>query len=182
MSDDVETCGHPTADGSPCGNPPGENGWCWIPSHNPGDNSDNAGRPSKLTRERCDRITSSIAEGKSIVSAARMESVHPATVYAWIEKGEDHDTDPEFDVDPYGYFHERFVRARGLGEDAYVQDVLDIAREQGDLSTLLSMLKQRYPESWGDVERGEQAGGVVVNVSDADEFEVDPDTLEVSEP
>jgi hypothetical protein len=43
------------------------------------------------------------------------------------------------------------------------------------------MLKQRYPESWGDVDRGEQQGGVVVNVGDPDEYEIDPDTLEVQE-
>jgi len=180
MTDD--TCGYPTADGSPCQNPAGENGRCWIPSHNPNGSDENPhGAPSKLTRETCDRITSAIAEGKSIVSAARMEGIHPATVHAWVQKGEDHDPDPDFDTDPYGYFHDRFVRARGLGEDSYVQDALDIAREEGDLSTLLSMLKQRYPESWGDVNRGEQSGGVVVNVSEPDEYTVDPNTLEVTE-
>jgi len=51
----------------------------------------------------------------------------------------------------------------------------------GDLATLMSMLKQRYPESWGEVDRGEQAGGVVVNVGDPDEYSVDPDTLEATE-
>ena len=182
MPDETGVCGHPTegGDGPPCQNPGTRpDGRCHH--HTDAADEDSGGRPSKLTRERCDRITSSIAEGKSIVSAARMEGIHPATLHAWVQKGEDHDPDPEFEADPYGYFHDRFVRARGLGEDAYVQDALDLAREEGDLSTLLSMLKQRYPESWGDVDRGEQSGGVVVNVSEPDEYNVDPDTLEVTE-
>jgi len=45
----------------------------------------------------------------------------------------------------------------------------------------MAMLKQRYPESWGDVDRGQQAGGVTVNVGDPDEHEIDPDTLEVQD-
>lgn len=32
-----ERCGCPTSDGSPCRNPAGEDGTCWVPSHGPED-------------------------------------------------------------------------------------------------------------------------------------------------
>lgn len=176
---DSEICGALTADDEPCQNPATDGDSCWIPAH--GGDADDHGRPSKLTKDRVDRITSHIAEGKSVASATRMERTPPSTFYNWLDKAEEPEGDPDFDEDPYGYLLDRFVRARGLGEDAYVQDALDLAREEGDLSTLLSMLKQRYPDSWGDVDRGQQAGGVVVNVGEPDEVEIDPESLEVKE-
>lgn len=182
MSD--EQCGHETASGEECKNPTtddGDPGRCWIDSHN--DTAVEAGqpgRPTTLDKDTVDSITSHVAEGKSVASATRMETVPPSTFYNWLDKApENPPADPTFDDAPYAYLLDRFVRARGHGEDAYVQQVLDIAREQGDLATLMSMLKQRYPDSWGDVDRGQQQGGVVVNVSEPDEYEVDPDSLEV---
>jgi len=180
MSDDTDKCNHPLPGGGTCDNPATDGDTCWIPSH--GGDADDHGRPLSLEKQTVDRITSHIAEGKSVASATRMETVPPSTFYNWLDKApESPPTDPTFEDSPYAYLLDRFVRARGLGEDAYVQDVLDIAREQGDLATLMSMLKQRYPDSWGDVDRGQQAGGVVVNVDTPDEYEINPDTLEVQE-
>ena len=182
MSDD-EVCGHPTGggDGPPCQNPASDGDSCWIPSHG-GSVTDHGKRSTRLSKQTVDRITSHIAEGKSVASATRMETIPPSTFYNWLDKAPDETpADPEFEDAPYAYLLDRFVRARGLGEDTYVQDALDLAREQGDLSTLMAMLKQRYPESWGEVDRGEQSGGVVVNVGEPDEYEIDPDTLEVQE-
>lgn len=178
MADDI--CGHPTADGDPCQNPSGENGRCWIPAHNGEDDEYPSGRDTILDEDLAKQITRPIAEGKSVKSAARMAGVHPATVYTWLEKGDDADS-TEWDDDVYGAFHDRFVRARGLGEDAYVDHIMDVAREEGDLVTLMSMLKQRYPDSWGDVDRGEQAGGVVVYADEPEEFEIDGESLEVTQ-
>jgi len=180
----TDKCGHPTQAGGECSNPTtddGDPGKCWIPSHNEtAVESDQPGRPTTLDKSIVDNITSHIAEGKSVASATRMETVPPSTFYNWLDKAPDPlPADPEFDTDPYAYLLDRFVRARGHGEDAYVQEVLDIAREQGDLATLMSMLKQRYPDSWGEVDRGQQQGGVVVNVDTPDEYDIDPDTLEV---
>lgn len=181
MTDESDTCGAETASGTPCQNPVTDGDSCWIPTHG-GNAEDHGKRSTRLDKDVVDSITSHIAEGKSVASATRMERIPPSTFYNWLDKApEDPPEDPEFDTHPYAYLLDRFVRARGLGEDAYVQQVLDIAREEGDLSTLLSMLKQRYPESWGDVKRGEQAGGVVVNVGEPEEHEIDPETLEVSE-
>lgn len=174
MTDDI--CGVTTTQDQPCQNPAGENGFCWISSHNPGTDEENPhGRDPKLTQERQEKIASAIEAGKSVVSAARMAGIHPATIYSWLEKGEDQDEGI------YGDFHDRFVRARGQGEDTYVEALIDIARDQDDTATLMSMLKQRYPESWGDVDRGEQSGQVVVNTEAPETTEIDPDSLEVKE-
>lgn len=176
--DDTAVCGHPTADDSPCQNPVTDGDSCWIPAH--GGNAEDHGRPSRLDKERVDSITSHVAEGKSVASAARMERIAPSTFYNWLDKApESLPDDPTFDDAPYAYLLDRFVRARGLGEDTYVRDIMEMAREEGDLASLMSMLKQRYPESWGDVDRGEQSSGVTVNVGDAEEHEIDPDSLEV---
>ena len=171
-----ETCGHPTdgGDGPPCDLPASRpDGRC----HHHTDTEDtNTGRPreapSKATEEQ---IAGVIEGGGSIREACRRAGVHPSTFYSWMEYGE------EEDAGPFADFRDRLVRARGEGESQYRQTLMEIAEDTGDTATLMAMLKQRYPESWGEVDRGEQQGGVVVNVGDPDEYEVDPDTLEVQE-
>jgi hypothetical protein len=53
------------------------------------------------------------------------------------------------------------VRARGEGEAKYRTTLMKLAEETGDTATLMAMLKQRYPEAWSEVDRGEQADGQV---------------------
>lgn len=172
MTDD--TCGHPTADGEPCQNPASEGDSCWLDEH--GGSANPSGRqreaPDKATQEQ---IASVIEGGGSIREACRKAGVHPETFYRWMEYGTDED------AGPFQEFRERLTRARGEGEGQYRQTLIDIAEANGDTATLMAMLKQRYPDSWGDVDRGEQSSGVVVNVGEADEYEVDPDTLEVKD-
>lgn len=151
----TEYCGsEDTATGDPCQRPAGwgtdrTTGYCRT--HEAG-GEEPGGRDPKLTKERQEAICSAIEDGKSVTSAARMAGVAPSTVYAWIDRGEDQTEGI------YAEFSERFARARGHGEDFYVTSAIRLAQEEGDLATLMSMLKQRYPESWGDVDRGEQAG------------------------
>ena len=178
MTDGV--CGHPTADGSPCQNPTTDDGdadRCWIDGHN--EASVEAGQPGRdrepPTRETQERIAAVIESGGSLREAARKSGVHREQIGRWMEYGD------EEDAGPFADFRDRLVRARGEGESQYRQTLMAIAEENGDTATLMAMLKQRYPESWGDVDRGEQQGGVVVNVGEPDEYEVDPDTLEVQE-
>jgi len=181
MSDD-DVCGHPTqgGDGPPCQHPTtddGDNDRCWVDAHNETPTESNAtGRPRKRPSvEQQEKIAGVIENGGSIREACRRASVHTSTFYSWMEYGEE---EPE---SAWGEFRERLVRARGEGEGQYRQTLMQIAEENGDTATLMAMLKQRYPESWGDVDRGEQSSGVVVNVGDPDEYEVNPDTLEVEE-
>lgn len=148
---DADRCGYEKDDGHPCELPACRaDGRCWH--HTEAEERTNGGRDPKLTLERQEQICGAIENGKSVKSAARMAGIHPATVYSWLDKGEDQDEGI------YADFRDRFVRARGHGEDLYVQSALDLALEEGDIATLMSMLKQRYPDSWGDVDRGEQSG------------------------
>lgn len=171
MSDDTDICGYPTANGGPCQNPATEGDSCWIDAHG---GSTSVGRkrepPSKATQEQ---IASVIESGGSIQEACRRAGTHREQFYRWMQYGD------EEDAGPFQEFRDRLVRARGEGEGEYREALLEIARENDDTATLMAMLKQRYPESWGDVKRGEQAGGVVVNVGDPEEHEIDPETLEV---
>jgi len=170
---DKDTCGYvKDSDGDPCGLPACRpDGRCWH--HTEVVEQQRGGRDSKLTKQREEKIAQAIEDGKSITSAVRMAGISKPTFYRWMEWGEDEAEGL------YRDFYDRIVRARGHGEDFYVRALIQIAKEEGDTATLMSMLKQQYPEEWGDVKRGEQAGGVVVQVGDSDEYEIDPDTLEV---
>lgn len=173
MTDDI--CGYDdTTTGHPCRHPAGS---CPVPTHNGAvpDGGNPQGRGTALNQELIESITTHIAEGKSVNSAARMNGIPTSTFYNWLDRGESESDSI------YGELLERYVRARGLGEDYVYSTVWDIAAEEGDLATLMSILKQRYPESWGSVNRGEQAAGVIVELGEAEEYEIDPETLEVIE-
>ena len=157
MSDDV--CGHETAENEPCQNPASKpDGKCWM--HTDVDEPDNIGRDSKLTKEREEQIASAIEDGKSMVSAARMAGVSPNAVYSWLEKGE------EQEEGIYAMFHDRLTRAKGHGEDHYFNLAMELAKENGDHRFIASLMKQRYPDSWGETDTGVDADNVTIEVSE----------------
>jgi len=157
MSEDI--CGEPTADGSPCENPACRaDGKCWM--HTGTENRQDPGRDSKLTKERQEAIAAMIEDGHSIEAAARANNVHPSNVFEWVNKGE------EQDEGIYAEFRERFTRAKGVREQEFVDLIKDLAREQGDHRFLMSMLKRRHPESWGDTETGVEADTLNIQVSE----------------
>lgn len=166
MSEDI--CGSEnTTTGEPCQWAPGDS----CPYHDVEDPPD-MGRPSKLTKQRQEAIASAIEQGESITGAARMNGIHPETFYNWMQRGE------QEEEGPYADFFERLTRARGYGEHFYVEALVEMAKDSNDTAALMSMLKQRYPETWGNVDRGEQAGGVQVYTDAAETTEIDPETLE----
>jgi hypothetical protein len=93
-----------------------------------------------------------------------MAGVDRTTVYGWIDRGEadkDAGEDNEF-VD----FYDRLTRAKGHGEDFYHSLALELAKENGDHRFIASLMKQRYPNSWGDTETGVESDAVTINVSE----------------
>lgn len=162
MSEDI--CGYEdTSSGEPCEWSPGDS----CPFHNVDDPPDN-GRPTKLTKEREEKIAQAIEDGKSMRSAARMAGVHPNTIFAWLDRGEGQDEGI------YADFHDRIERARGHGEDYYHSLAMELAIENGDHRFIASLMKQRYPESWGETETG--VDGVTIEVgSEVVEIEADAD-------
>lgn len=164
MTDD-DICGAECDDGSKCQRDPG-----WGTESDIGpcvdhDESETgtAHRPTKLTDERQASIAEMIEEGHSIAAAARSNDITSQTFFNWMERGE------QADAGPFADFFDRITRARGTGEARYVDAIVEIAKENDDTATLMSLLKSRYPDSWGDVERGEQAGGVEVVIPEAKE-------------
>lgn len=153
MTDDI--CGAETSDGTPCEWKPGES----CPFHDVEETPDN-GRPTKLSKERQESIASQIEQGKSAESAARMNGIHPATFYNWLDRGRDEENTI------YADFAERVTRAYGFGENKYFNEVWEIAKEEGDHRFLASLMKQRYPDSWGETETGVDADTVEIKISE----------------
>jgi len=157
MSDDI--CGHETAENEPCQNPGSEpDGKCWH--HTQVKEQRRGGRDSKLTKEREEKIAQAIEAGKSMTIAARKAGVSRNAVYSWIEKGEDQEEGL------YADFHDRIRRARGEGEDFYLSLALEMAKENGDHRFIASLMKQRYPDSWGETDTGVDADTVKLEVSE----------------
>jgi len=156
MTDDL--CGSTnTSSGDPCKWNIAKKGEC--PFHNTDDPPEN-GRESKLSKEREEQIAQAIERGKSINSAARMAGITPQTVYNWLDRGEDEENTV------YADFFERITRAKGFGEDKYFNVIWEMAKEEGDHRFLASLMKQRYPDSWGDTDTGVDADTVTIEVSE----------------
>jgi transposase-like protein len=102
-----------------------------------------------------------LKSGHSIGAAARSNGITVQTFFNWMERGKDADDGA------FAKFFDRITRARGVGESRYVDAIVEIAKENDDTATLMSLLKSRYPDAWGDVERSGQTGGVEVVVPEA---------------
>jgi transposase-like protein len=148
MSD--ERCGSTnTTTGEPC-----QNNADSCPWHNT-DDPPETGRPSKLSYERQEKIATALESGKSLNSAARMAGVTPQVVYNWLDRGEAEKQQGK--ENEYTEFLDRITRAKGHGEDFYYNLALELAKENEDHRFIASLMKQRYPDSWGDTETGVDA-------------------------
>ena len=155
----TDICGVETTKGEPCQNPAESCPW-----HNVDEKPDN-GRDTKLSLERQEQIATAIEQGKSLTSAARMAGVDRTTVYGWIERGEaDAESGEENGVTEC---YLRLTRANGHGEDFYFELALELARENGDHQFIASLMKQRYPDSWGETETGVSSPDIEISVSEA---------------
>jgi transposase-like protein len=85
-----------------------------------------------------------LEKGHSVAAACRCNGIGQSTFYDWLDRGDDQEEGI------YADFSERVARARGVGERQLVDELLEMAREEHDARTILSVLKNRYPESWGD--------------------------------
>lgn len=151
------TCDSQTLDGGTCDNPAGENGRCWIPSHNPDTAEENPqGRDPKLTKERQEAIASMLESGHSVAAACRCNGIGQSTFYEWLDKAN------QQEEGIYAEFADRVARARGTGERKLVDELLEMAHEERDARTILSVVKNRYPESWGETDDGTQEERVEV--------------------
>lgn len=112
MTDD--TCGHPTADGSPCQHPTtddGDSGRCWIPSHNDADvSTDAGGRDFSLDESDHDDLFEAARSGASKAGCARAAGVSKSQLARYLNE---HDE-----------FRNAFRRARAKGEQQLLREPL----------------------------------------------------------
>ena len=153
MGDD-ELCGAETSKGGTCQNPADSCPW-----HNTDDPPEN-GRPSKLTHSVQEAIASDIERGRSMRSAARKQDLTPQTIMNWMQRGEA-DLE-EHKANEYTDFFQRITRAKGYGEEWYMKTIIELAEENEDHRFLMSLMKQRYPDSWGETETGVEATEITV--------------------
>lgn len=103
-----ETCGHPTVDDSECQNAAGENGRCWIPSHNPDSDDENPqGRDFTLDENDHDDILEAAEKGKSKAGCARAAGVSHSQLQRYLDAHDD--------------FRSAFERARAAGESKLIE-------------------------------------------------------------
>lgn len=164
----TDECGEIKNDGEKC-TFPGKHSDGKCGHHTETGENEDQGRPTKLSYERQEKIAGAIEQGKSLNSAARMAGVDPSTVYGWIDRGESqlkNNEDNEFTD-----FYKRLTRAKGNGEDFYFNLALQLAKENEDHRFIASLMKQRYPDSWGETDTGVEAT----------EINVESDVVEITE-
>ena len=146
-----------TSSGQPCQWNESKKGEC--PWHSENMDTPDNGRDPKLTNKRQESIASMIERGNSVTAAARSNGVNKSTIYNWIGKGK------EQNEGIYKDFYDRFTRARGHGEKSYLETIRDIAVEEGDTQMLMSLMKQRYPESWEGSDN-KSSGSVTIEITE----------------
>jgi hypothetical protein len=159
----TDECGHIKNDGDPCTftakYPDGKCGHHTEADEPIDTGQDGPGRPTKLTKERQERIATAIEEGVPLVAACRLNDITHQTHSNWMERGEDQDEGI------YAEYFGRLTRALGHDQSEKTKKLWDAAEKANDTGTMLTILKQRYPETWADTDIGE-AGGVRQQIPD----------------
>jgi len=164
MTDD-DICGEEKNNGEECTySPKYPDGKCGHHTKHDTGADNPEGRPTKLTYERQEGIASMVEEGRSINSAARVHNISVPTIYNWLDRGESEYKEGNENI--FAEFFQRITRAKGYGEEWYFNTVVEIAKEEGDHRFLASLMKQRYPDSWGETDTGVDADTVTIEVSE----------------
>jgi|GEM_PF-1808854 len=160
MSDDI--CGADTTGEEPCQNPAGENGRCWIPSHNDAGAENPAGRPSKFNDQRALDAIEAAREGLSKAGCGRAAGVADGTIQNWL------DANPTF-TDEEGEereFFRAFMRARRVGETNLVQGGLYDEDTDSSMAKFLLASSFDYKKTEQREVTGEGGGPVQVDVNE----------------
>ena len=138
MTKTEETCGSTaTSTGKPCQRGPN------CPYHQQ-EGAPETGRPTKLTRERQERIASMLEKGHSINAACRANGISAKTYHGWVRRGGNQDEGI------FREFRNRVTRARAEGERRYIEKAQDAAIQSKNAQALLRMAQLQYPESWSE--------------------------------
>lgn len=149
-----------TTSGNPCEWKPGPS----CPFHNENKTPPDNGRPTKLSKDRQERIAIAIEEGVPLVAACKLNGITHETHSNWMKRGE------QEEEGPYADYFGRLTRALGHDQREKTNVLWETAMETGDTQTMLTILKQRYPDTWSEQDIGEAFG-----------FEVSSRVVEVTE-
>lgn len=154
MTDD--RCGSTdTSSGDPCQRPAG---WGTDLDHGPCSTHRGPGRPTKLTKDRQERIATEIESGTPLVAACRLNEITHQTHKNWYDRGKREAARDEDNI--YTEYFGRLARALGHDESKKSAQMWEAAVEANDVPSMQTVLKQRYPETWQDQDLGEAQGGI----------------------
>lgn len=161
MSNDGR-CGAETTADQPCRNPAGDNGRCWIPSHNDRAAENPGGRPTKFTDERAQRAVEAARKGLSKSGCARAAGVEPQTILNWED---DILTFETADGDQAEFF-DAFRRARSEGESRLVDGGLYDDETDSSMAKFLLASSFDYRKTEKREHTGEGGGPVQIEVNE----------------
>jgi len=167
MTDD--TCGHPTADGTPCQHPVSDDGdpdRCWVDSHNESKtDSGQDGRPRLLDDERKQQIIyTAVNSGLSVQHQANLAQVSPDTLRRALCCVET-PREPELTTEEPCEFCEGYAQAHARG----AMNVLDECRPEFRASASFGYVKEEKHQH-----TGEGGGGIIIDYgSDTDDETAD---------
>lgn len=143
----TEKCGSTeTHSGEPCGNSASEDdGYCHLHTQD----GENQRGHKKLSHDRQEKIALALEQGVPLVAACRLNGITHKTHRNWMQKGE------EQEEGPYAQYFQRLTRALGHDQSEKTQKLWETAEKANDTATMLTILKQRYPETWQDQDIGE---------------------------
>jgi transposase len=110
-----------------------------------------AGRKTRLTPERQDRICTLVRAGHYKRTAAQQAGIEERTLYQWYAKG-----DPAHPLHRRKYAQFRQALDKAEAESEVV--LLDTVLKTNDPRMALEVLKRRFPTRWGDRTRLEHTG------------------------
>lgn len=155
---DRDICGSAdTSSGDPCQR---DAGWGTDVDHGPCKDHRGPGRPSDLTHDRQEAIASEIESGTPVVAACRLNGITHKTHRRWMKRGD------QQDHGIYAEYCQRLARALGHDQSTKTEVLWETAEASNDTATMLTVLKQRYPETWEDQNIGEAQGGIPLVVPD----------------
>ncbi|KKN36422.1 hypothetical protein LCGC14_0773640 [marine sediment metagenome] len=124
-----------------------------------------AGRPSKLTPEREEKLLNFIRMGLPIIRACQACGIHVDTYYEWIKKGED-------GKEIYSEFSDALREAEASAQAVLVQKL----QTEGSSTSWQFILDRRWPDEWGRRDRHEHSGpdgGPVEHIHDVKQATID---------
>jgi transposase len=118
------------------------------------------GRPDKLTPEIQERIVKLIRDGNYIQVAARAVGLPEATLYRWLQRGEDERKGKYWD------FYEALKGAEAIAEAEAIGEVRTASRDKGQWAAGMTWLERKFPSRWGRRDSTEHSGEIKIRVID----------------